>query len=70
VLYTYEAKGFLPKEFQVSVDEPGVGLVAQCAGEPLDPERHSILIIVKAATYHNLQVSHNGQWRIQVILDV
>lgn len=70
LLYTYEAKGFLPREFQVSVDEPGNSLVAQCVGEPLDPARHEVLTIVKAATYHNLQVSHNGQWRIQVILDV
>ncbi len=70
LLYRYEAEGFLPKEFDVTVDKKGTGLQARCMGELLDPERHRILTSVKAATYHDLVASHNGEWRIQVILDV
>ena len=70
LLYRYEAEGFLPREFLVSVDETGTNLEAQCLGEPFDPERHHILTSVKAATYHELMVTHNQQWQIQVILDV
>ncbi|HEU0020847.1 MAG TPA: archease [Dehalococcoidia bacterium] len=70
LLYRYEAKGFLPREFKVTVDDTSTGLHAQCWGEYVDLQRHQILTSVKAATYHELQLSHNGQWRIQVILDV
>ena len=70
LLYRYEAEGFLLKEFDVTVDEGGKSLVGKCVGEAVDPERHVMLTAVKAATYHDLQVSHNAQWEIQVILDV
>jgi len=70
LLYRYEAEGFLPREFSVTVDGAGKGLCAQCWGESVDLQRHQILTSVKAATYHELQLSHNSQWRIQVILDV
>ena len=79
LLYLYEAEGFLPKECEVSVHErrrtvstnpDAVAIQARCLGEPLDPARHHILSVVKAATYHGLQITHNGHWRIQVILDI
>ena len=70
LLYQHEALGLLPKEFDVSVDADGKSLTARCAGETFDAERHRGLTAVKAATYHQLEVSHNGEWRIQVVLDV
>lgn len=70
LLFRYEADGFLPKEFKVAVDEAETGLDAECMGEPADPERHGLRPAVKAATYHGLQVSHDREWRIQVILDI
>ena len=70
LLYRYEAEGLLFKEFQVTVDEGGKSLVGRCIGEPVDPQRHVMLTAVKAATYHDLQVSHNAQWEVQIILDV
>lgn len=70
LLYIHEAQDFLPREFIVTADESGTSLQAQCLGERVDPGRHCILASVKAATYHGLEVLHNGQWRIQVILDV
>ena len=70
LLFMFEGEGFLPKEFHVTVAEGGTSLEARCVGEPADPERHRIRPAVKAATYHRLQVSHDGEWRIQVILDM
>ena len=70
LLYRFEAEGFLPKEFSVSVDENGVELRAQCVGESVDQDRHRIWPGVKAATYHGLEVSHNGEWQIKVVLDI
>lgn len=70
LLYRYEAEGFLAKDFQVAVDETETRLSARCAGEPFDPLHHDILTSIKAATYHELAVTHDGEWRIQVVLDV
>jgi SHS2 domain-containing protein len=70
LLYRYEAEGFLPREFNVTVDEEDASLQAQCLGERVDPERHCILTSVKAATYHGLELVHDSDWHIQVILDV
>ena len=70
LLYRYEAEGFLSKEFCVTVNEEGTSLAASCHGEPYDPKRHTLGTAVKAATYHGLEASHDGQWRLRVILDV
>ena len=70
LLFRFEAEGFLPKEFHMSVSETGTALEAWCVGEPVDPTRHRIRSSVKAATYHALDVSHDGEWRIRVILDI
>jgi SHS2 domain-containing protein len=70
LVYRYEAEGFLPREFKVTVDDAGTALRAECWGEPINLERHQVLTSVKAGTYHRLELSHNSQWRIQVILDV
>lgn len=70
LLFRYEADGFLPSEFDITVNDSGTGLVANCVGEPADPQRHKLRSAIKAATYHGLKVSHDGEWRVQVILDV
>jgi SHS2 domain-containing protein len=73
LLYQYEAAGFLTRDCQIYLEDGDTRLQARCWGESLDPARHRILTVVKAATYHQLEVAHPpqaGQWRIQVILDV
>ena len=70
LIFRFDTEGFLPAEFRVTVDESHTHIAAECAGETADPERHQIRTAVKAATYHRLEVRHDDQWRIQVILDV
>ena len=70
LLYWYEAEGFLPRSFDIHIDEYEASLEARCTGEPVDARRHSLMTAIKAATYHDLEVSHDGEWRIQVVLDV
>jgi len=44
---------------------------AELHGEPADPERHGLRGLVKAATYHDLEVRHDERgWHARVILDV
>lgn len=45
-------------------------MVADVWGEPVDPSRHHFRLDVKAATYHQLEVSRPNGWRAQVIFDV
>jgi SHS2 domain-containing protein len=40
-------------------------------GEPRDPARHPWRLIVKAVTYHGLEVAErDGSWRARVYLDI
>jgi protein archease len=44
---------------------------ADLRGEPADARRHGLRGLVKAATYHGLEVTSDGSgWRARVILDV
>ena len=70
LLFRYETEAFLAKEFDVTVDKAGTALEARCLGERADPDRHQTWPGIKAATYHALNVAHNGEWRIQVVLDI
>lgn len=70
LLVLLNADGFVPAAVIVTeVSEPGA-LVAEVAGEPVDPARHQFRMDVKAATYHQVQVRRNAEWRARVILDV
>ena len=70
LLYRHEVEAFIPKTFHVSVDEATSSLIARCEGEHVDGQRHVMRTAVKAATYHGLVASYDGEWSIQVILDV
>ena len=70
LLYQYEATGFVLKDAPVSLSQEDTRLDALCMGEIVDPGKHEILTVVKAATYHQLSVSHDQQWQVNVILDI
>ncbi len=70
LLYRHESDGFLAVEFRLTFDRKAVLVTGQCIGEQVDSERHTTRTAVKAATYHQLEVSSNGEWRIRVVLDV
>lgn len=70
LLVLLNADGFVPAAAAVTaVTQPGT-LVADVEGEPVDPARHRFRTDIKAATYHQVQVRQNGEWRARVILDV
>lgn len=70
VLYLFDSNEFAPKRFQVDEIEP-TKLRARLAGESREPRRHPWKLIVKAVTYHEIEVAeHNGRWETQVFLDI
>jgi SHS2 domain-containing protein len=70
LLYLFDANRFVPA--RVAIDRLGPEtLDARLIGEPRDPARHPWRLIVKAVTYHGLEVtSYAGTWRARVFLDI
>lgn len=70
LLTVLAAEAFVPRVFVVDeVSERRVR--ATIHGEPVDPSRHRFRLDVKAATYHQLQVTRQDDgWTARIIFDV
>lgn len=69
LLVLLNADGFVPAGFKI-LKLTDRRLVAEVAGEPVDPSRHHFRLDVKAATYHQLQIEKNDVWHARIIFDV
>jgi SHS2 domain-containing protein len=70
LLYLYDVDAFLGREFQI-LQLSAQHLRAKARGDYFDPSRHVARTLVKAATYHHLEiVNFNGGWQATVILDL
>jgi len=70
LLYLFDTEQLLVCGFPILSIE-GCSLVAEAVGELFSPDRHAIKTIIKAATYHQLEVVRRGAiWQATVILDV
>jgi SHS2 domain-containing protein len=69
ILFLVDSEGFLVADAVVQ-EASERGLRATLRGEPADPARHRLLMGVKAATYHQVQVRCDQGCLAQVILDV
>jgi len=70
LLFLHDTEGFLFSEFEAMEVGPS-RFVGRARGEVFDPERHEILLPVKAVTYHGLKVERTaGGFRAEIILDV
>jgi|SRR3954470_6477699 SHS2 domain-containing protein len=73
LLYLFEVQNVLFVDGEVSVAERDGRwhVSATVAGEPFDPDRHPVRVLVKSATYHGLRVTHEqGTWRARIVLDI
>lgn len=73
LLHLFDARGWLAHHAEVKVRQAPSSsrLDASVFGEPLDPDRHGINVLVKGVTYHQLAVDFvDNQWRARVILDI
>jgi len=70
LLYLHEVENLLFKGFKVeSVGEEGLRAIVR--GEPFQEGVHVIKTVVKAVTYHQIEVRQkNGRWRAQIIFDL
>lgn len=75
VLYQFEVHDRLLTSADVRVSEDdtvGWQLGATASFDPFDPDRHQIKVLVKAITYHALDVreASPGEWVARVIFDI
>lgn len=79
LVYVFEVDRQLFRDAAVTVTEaegPETGrgwrLAAVARGEPYDPDRHPIRVLVKAVTHHQLAVGcgDDGTWHVRVIFDI
>jgi len=70
LLYLFEKEGLLFSRFRVDRIDEG-SLEATAEGETYDEGRHPIQNLVKAATFHQLQLKEvDGLWKARIILDL
>lgn len=75
LVYVFEVDRQLFADAEVTVTEGEGGeqrLTAVARGEPYDPDRHPVRVLVKAVTHHGLEVScrPDGTWFARVIFDI
>ena len=70
ILWLVDGEGWLPRRVAVrEISDTGVS--AAVFGEPRDPARHNLRMIIKAVTYHQLSVRETPQgWSAEVYWDV
>ena len=72
LIFLIDANAFAPKRIiEAKHPAPGRWVIRLAGEEPRDPAKHPWKLIIKAATYHDLEaVERNGRWEAKVILDV
>lgn len=73
VLFQFDARRWLVAEAVAAVTpgEAGWHLEAHLRGEPYAADRHSIVNVIKAVTYHQLAVTvRDDRWETTVVFDI
>ena len=70
ILYWFDAEGWLFRDFRFDqFTEHSLAAIAR--GEKFDRRRHQVKLLVKAVTYHQLDLKETTQgWRAQVYVDI
>jgi len=72
LLYAFETDDLLFRRAEIILEETpgGLHLTAEAHGEPRG-ERHPIKVLIKAVTYHGLEVAHTEEgWRARLVFDI
>lgn len=71
-LLYFEIEGLLFSEFSVSIKKnESYRLTGKFRGERYDPKMHTLLVHIKAVTFHELSVKEeDGRWTAVVLCDI
>ena len=73
LLYRFDTRNWLTRDAQVDVRERDGGweLQGTLLGERHDPARHPTRVLIKAVTYHQLEiVEREGTWTANIVFDI
>lgn len=72
LLFLFETRHLLVSHADVAISSKApYRLSAVIAAEPLDAGRHPVKVLLKAVTYHGLEVKQSGDhWEATVIFDI
>ncbi len=71
ILYRFDVHQLLVGAVEVRVDAAVAALHGTLRGEPFDTTRHRIKVLVKAVTYHALEVRQDQDgWHATVVFDI
>ena len=70
LLYLLDAQRLVPRRTEITALD-ATSLTAHLSGDTIDPGRHTVRRMIKAATYHGLSLRQvDGVWEARVILDL
>ncbi|MCL4326149.1 MAG: archease [Candidatus Thermoplasmatota archaeon] len=70
MIYLTDSQQILFSKFDVDVKtDKGVNITGNICGEYIK-KHHHLKVPVKAATYHNAIIKHNGEWTARIIFDI
>jgi len=70
ILYFFDAEGWLLRDFEFE-ELTERSLTAMARGEKFDRRKHQVKLLVKAVTYHQLDLTETAEgWRAQVYVDI
>ncbi len=70
LLAEYDYSLTLFSDFHVKIDQDSFNLVGEAYGERFNPNVHERRTVVKAMTYHELEIKRNGVWKISFVVDI
>ncbi len=70
LLYLLDTQRFVPRRTQIT-ELDRTSFTALLSGDTIDPGRHTVRRMIKAATYHGLSLRQgDGVWEARLILDL
>jgi SHS2 domain-containing protein len=71
LLYYHDTETLVFTEFQVRIDKENMTLTGKACGEKFDPNKHEKRTVVKAMTYHMMEIrQENGNYVVQFVVDI
>lgn len=71
LLVYYDSELLLFSKFDVKIDEINLILEAKAYGEKFDPNRHERRTVVKAMTYHEMNIQYiDGMYILSFVVDI
>jgi SHS2 domain-containing protein len=70
LLFVHEIELLVFSSIVVSIDEDNLQLTAECRGEHFNPKRHESGIVVKAVTFHQMEIKRKKYgYTLRVVFD-